>query len=190
MRRCIILWSDGHLLCKSMKRVCFLSVNASIDELLMTLKGWLSNTSLRWQNWAWVVLVCQTALCARNWFKYLLSGYKLHEKIGKSLKTQADAIQSALKRYNEAAALMVPPQPLLSWELVVAAVNIAEFNLLKNMPQDIRKFEWAQPANLEGMVMYFKIKCAKEEIICLNIEIQRLLTFLYDVHVDHYRAVC
>ena len=85
---------------------------------------------------------------------------------------------------------MVPPQPLLSWELVIAAVNIAEFNLLKNMPQDIQKFEWAQPANLEGMVMYFKIKCAKEEIICLNIEIQRLLTFLYDVHVDHYRAVC
>jgi hypothetical protein len=39
------------------------------------------------------------------------------------------------------------------------------------------------------MVMYFKIKRAKEEIIRLNVEIRRLLTFLYDDYVDHYRAV-
>jgi hypothetical protein len=119
----------------------------------------------------------------------LLSGYKLREKISKSLKSRADAIQSALKRYNEAAGLMVPPRPLLSWESVIAAVNLADFDLLKSTRQDIQKLEWARPANREGMVMYFKIKCAKEEIIHLNVEIRRLLTFLYDDHVDHYRAV-
>ena len=119
----------------------------------------------------------------------MLSGYKLREKISKSLKTRADAIQSALKRYNEAAALMVPPRPLLTWESVVAAVNLADFNLLKSTRQDIRKLEWAQPANREGMVMYFKIKRAKEEIVRLNVEIRRLLTFLYDDHVDHHRAI-
>jgi Holliday junction resolvase len=85
---------------------------------------------------------------------------------------------------------MVPPQPLLSWESVIAAVNLADFDLLKSTRQDIRKLDWAQPANREGMVMYFKIKRAKEEIIRLNVEIRRLLTFLYDDHVDHYRAVC
>ena len=37
--------------------------------------------------------------------------------------------------------------------------------------------------------MYFGIKRAKEEICRLNIEIRRLLTFLYDDYVDHYRAV-
>lgn len=95
-----------------------------------------------------------------------------------------------MKRYNEAAALMVPPRPLLSWESVIAAVNLADFDLLKSTRQDIRKLDWAQPANREGMVMYFKIKRAKEEIIRLNVEIRRLLTFLYDDHVDHYRAVC
>ena len=84
---------------------------------------------------------------------------------------------------------MVPPRPLLSWESVVAAANLADFDLLKDTRQDIRKLKWAQPANREGMVMYFKIKCAKEEIIRLNVEIQRLLTFLYDDHVDHYRAI-
>ena len=39
------------------------------------------------------------------------------------------------------------------------------------------------------MVIYFKIKRAKEEIIRLNVEIWRLLTFLYDDHVDHYCAI-
>ena len=119
----------------------------------------------------------------------MLPGYKLREKISKSLKTRADAIQSALKRYNEAAALMVPPRPLLTWELVIAAVNLADFDLLRSTRQDIRKLEWAQPANREGMVMYFKIKRAKEEIIRLNVEIRRLLTFLYNDHVDHCRAI-
>jgi hypothetical protein len=84
---------------------------------------------------------------------------------------------------------MFPPRPLLSWESVIAAVNLADFDLLRSTRQDIRKLEWAQPANREGMVIYFKIKRAKEEIIRLNVEIWRLLTFLYDDHVDHYRAV-
>ena len=84
---------------------------------------------------------------------------------------------------------MVPPRPLLSWESVIAAANLADFDLLRSTRQDIRKLEWAQPANREGMVMYFKIKRAKEEISRLNVEIWRLLTFLYDDHVDHYRAV-
>ena len=84
---------------------------------------------------------------------------------------------------------MVPPRPLLSWESVVAAANLADFDLLRSTRQDIRELEWAQPANREGMVIYFKIKRAKEEISRLNVEIRRLLTFLYDDHVDHYRAV-
>ena len=33
------------------------------------------------------------------------------------------------------------------------------------------------------------MKCAKEEICCLNIEIRQLLTFLCNDYVDHYQAV-
>ena len=84
---------------------------------------------------------------------------------------------------------MVPPQPLLTWESVIAAVNLTDFDLLRSTLQDIRKLEWGQPANHKGMVVYFKIKDVKEEIICLNVEIWHLLTFLYDDHVDHYRAI-
>lgn len=69
------------------------------------------------------------------------------------------------------------------------AVTVADFDLLRDTRQDVRTLEWAQAANREGMVMYFGIKCAKEEICRLNVEIRWLLTFLYNDYVDHYRAV-
>lgn len=69
------------------------------------------------------------------------------------------------------------------------AVSVADFDLLRDTRQDIRTLDWAQVANREGTVMYFGLKRAKEEICRLNVEIQRLLTFLYDDYVDHYRAV-
>ena len=69
------------------------------------------------------------------------------------------------------------------------AVTVADFDLLRDTRQDIRTLDWAQVANREGTVMYFGIKRAKEEICRLNVEIRRLLTFLYDDYVDYYRAV-
>ena len=71
----------------------------------------------------------------------------------------------------------------------MSAVTVADFNLLRDTRQDVRTLEWAQAANREGMVMYFGIKRAKEEICCLNVEICRLLTFLYDDYVNHYPPV-
>ena len=40
---------------------------------------------------------------------YALAGYKLHDKIGKALKTHAGAIRHALEAYNSAAAQLNPP---------------------------------------------------------------------------------
>ena len=71
----------------------------------------------------------------------------------------------------------------------MSAVTVADFDLLCDTRQDVRTLEWAQAANHEGMVMYFGIKRAKEEICHLNVEICQLLTFLYDDYVDHYWAV-
>ena len=39
----------------------------------------------------------------------ILSGYKLHERIGKVLKTRAEAIRWALNAYNVAATQLNPP---------------------------------------------------------------------------------
>ena len=75
------------------------------------------------------------------------------------------------------------------WEAVMNAVTVVDFDLLCDTRQDVQMLEWAQVANCEGMVIYFSIKCAKEEICHLNIDIRWLLTFLYDDYVDQYQAV-
>ena len=62
-------------------------------------------------------------------------------------------------------------------------VSVVNFDLLCDTWQDIQILDWAQIANHEGTIMYFSLKCAKEEICCLNIEIQCLLTFLYNNYV-------
>lgn len=48
---------------------------------------------------------------------------------------------------------------------------------------------WTEPSRREAMTYYFGIKRAREEIVRLNVEITRLITFMFDAHVDYYRAI-
>ncbi|KAJ7506731.1 hypothetical protein B0H11DRAFT_2153790 [Mycena galericulata] len=116
-------------------------------------------------------------------------GYKMREKLGKALKTRAEAIRKALERYNAAAAALNPPRPRLTWHAVVNSASLAEFDWLRETRQDIREQPWAQPARREAMVLYFGIKRAGEEKVRLNVEIRRLITSMLDDHVDYYHAI-
>jgi hypothetical protein len=113
----------------------------------------------------------------------------LREKIGKALKARADAIKHALDDYNEAASRLNPPREKLTWAKLSETVTLAEFDLLRETRQDIRKLPWTNPSRREGMNLYFGIKGAKQEIHRLNIEIRRLLAFMVDDHVDYHRAI-
>ncbi|KAJ6481138.1 hypothetical protein C8R45DRAFT_1054313 [Mycena sanguinolenta] len=123
--------------------------------------------------------------------KLSMSGvaYKLRDKIGKALKTRADAIHRAVNTYNVAAAALNPPREQLSFVQVLKTVSLAEFDLLRDTCNDIRKLPWTQPARREAAGLYFGILRAKEEIQRLNVEITRLLTFMLDEHVDYYIAI-
>lgn len=84
---------------------------------------------------------------------------------------------------------MEPPRPCLSWQEVVEMASLAEFDLLRDSRSDIRQEAWAKPKNREAMNLLFDIKRAHEEIERLNVEIPRLLTYMYDEHVDYHLAV-
>ncbi|KAF9472022.1 hypothetical protein BDN70DRAFT_909241 [Pholiota conissans] len=116
-------------------------------------------------------------------------GYQLREQIGRSLKTRSDAIVTALGNYNKAAALLNPPRPSLTWASVVQTANIADFDLLRESRTDILSKPWAEGPRREAMNLYFGIKRAHEEIVRLNVEIKRLVTFMLDDHADFYHAV-
>ncbi|KAJ7124573.1 hypothetical protein C8R43DRAFT_899013, partial [Mycena crocata] len=64
-------------------------------------------------------------------------GYKLREKIGKALKTRADAIQKAVAKYNTAASQLNPPRDQLTLAEVLQIVCLAEFDLLRDTRTDI-----------------------------------------------------
>lgn len=92
-------------------------------------------------------------------------------------------------QYNQAASQLNPPRPPLTWVSVLNAVTLADFDLLRDTRTDIRSLPWAEPSRREATRLYFGIKRAREEIIWLNVEIKRLLTFMMDNHIDYYRAI-
>jgi hypothetical protein len=103
-------------------------------------------------------------------------GYKLRTHITKSLKTRCKAIQRALKRYNEAAASLGRPQ--LEWKDISTYDSLAEFELLQECREDIRRQPWADSANRQAAVHTLKLERAREERSRLNIEIARLVDWM------------
>ncbi|KAG1724941.1 uncharacterized protein EDB91DRAFT_1062539 [Suillus paluster] len=112
------------------------------------------------------------------------TGYKLRQKISKAIKTRGKAVRSALDNYNDLAARMTPPAPHLKWGNILDYAFISDFELLKHAysQQDITREPWTIPGNREIMTKYFKVKCAREELERLNVEIRHLRAFIVDEH--------
>ena len=72
---------------------------------------------------------------------------------------------------------------------VIQAATLADFDLLWDARKDICTLPWTEPLRHEAMTLYFSIKCAHEEIQCLNVEIRRLITFMIDKRADFYHAI-
>ncbi len=60
---------------------------------------------------------------------------------------------------------------------------------MKDTRQDIRKLKWASADHRQASQLHFSIKRAKEEIARLNVEVRRLLTAMFDEHVDFQVAI-
>jgi hypothetical protein len=116
------------------------------------------------------------------------AGYKLRRQIGKALQRRSEAIRKAITRYNEQAAKLNPPRPPLSWKDIVEYSFLGEFDLLRHSRADVRQEPWAQPARRAATAKYFHLCRAKEEITCLNTEIQRLCTSIHD-ETEHIECV-
>ena len=85
---------------------------------------------------------------------------------------------------------MRPPREQITWSNVVETVFLVELDLLKDTRQDVRQLKWADPSHREAALTHFQMKRAREEIRRLNVEIRRLLTAMYDEHIDYLRAIC
>jgi hypothetical protein len=101
--------------------------------------------------------------------------------ISKALTHCSAAIRTALGHYNKLAPRQKPPCPKLEYSDVIGYSTLGEFSLLKTSHPDVLTKPWAQPANREMSMTYFKVVRSKEEIIRLNVEIHRLAAWVdYD----------
>ncbi|KAF8576057.1 hypothetical protein K439DRAFT_1368247, partial [Ramaria rubella] len=108
------------------------------------------------------------------------TGYMLCKHIGKALKACSEAIHTAVKNYNGVAAMLKPPQPPLEIQTVLEYVYIAQFDLLRESHSELPNLPWAQPAEREVATAYFKLQRSHKEIVCVNVEVCWLVTWMDD----------
>ncbi|KIK15662.1 hypothetical protein PISMIDRAFT_16358 [Pisolithus microcarpus 441] len=114
------------------------------------------------------------------------TGYKLRKHIGKALQTRSAAIRTALTQFNTAAKNL--SQRTLEFDEVVEYAFLANFDLLGDTWQDISTRSWASPTVQLAINTYFKLCRAEEEVVHLNVEIRRVVTYLVDE--DRYLRAC
>jgi hypothetical protein len=100
--------------------------------------------------------------------------------IAKALQARSKAVKNAIDRYNDAAAMLEPPMPKLTWEEVVEYAFLADFDILRDTRTEVRSRPWTRPSYRLAMDRYFKTLRAHEEIKWLDIEIQRVVTWIRD----------
>ncbi|KAI6034650.1 hypothetical protein BKA83DRAFT_4470170 [Pisolithus microcarpus] len=114
------------------------------------------------------------------------TGYKLRKHIGKALQTCSAAIWTALTQFNTAAKNL--GRRTLEFDEVVKYAFLADFDLLRDTRQDILTWPWASPTVRLAINTYFKLCRAEEEVVRLNVEIRRVVTYLVDE--DRYLRAC
>ncbi|KAG6876880.1 hypothetical protein C0993_012379 [Termitomyces sp. T159_Od127] len=100
--------------------------------------------------------------------------------IAKSLQTHCQAIHRAVAVYNKAALALNPPKPTLDWSKVSHYTFLEDFALIRDTNHDITDKPWAKLVIRELIKKDQKVKCAHEEIIRCNVEVQRLHTSILD----------
>ncbi|EGO30757.1 hypothetical protein SERLADRAFT_404785 [Serpula lacrymans var. lacrymans S7.9] len=83
------------------------------------------------------------------------TGYKMRKQISRALAKRSGAIRTALQKYNWMAPKQNPPRPILEYSEIVSYATLVS-------------------AKRQVAIKFFKIQCAKEEVLQLNVEVQRL----------------
>ncbi|KAJ7822559.1 hypothetical protein B0H14DRAFT_2271758, partial [Mycena olivaceomarginata] len=105
-------------------------------------------------------------------------GYKLRRHIAKALQARSKAVHNAIDRYNVAAIALDPPLASLTWEQVVEYTFLADFDILRDTRAEVQSRPWTRRVYRLAMDTYFKIEHAREELVRLNIEIRRTMTWI------------
>ncbi|KAF7307925.1 hypothetical protein MKEN_01153400 [Mycena kentingensis (nom. inval.)] len=105
------------------------------------------------------------------------TGYQMRKHIAKAIQSSSKSLQKALSVYNSAAQEL-GDRPLLTWEEILDMRMLDDFDLLRLAREDIREAAWARPGARMAMDLFFKLVRSREELVRLNIEIKRFVTWM------------
>jgi len=114
-------------------------------------------------------------------------GYKQRSKISAGLKKHSKVVNAVLNEYNNQAKWL--GQPVLDFQQVTEYTFLSNFELLHSTHNDITEQPWACPLICNAMTSWMKINHAKEEINHLNIEAQRLKTYIWDSSLAQWNVI-
>ncbi|KAI6129957.1 hypothetical protein EV401DRAFT_2054431 [Pisolithus croceorrhizus] len=189
------IWSDSSATRRRETMHCHAQENYEKDlKVVQELEGCLGITCCwvpedkEWQAAAHLVAnrKYQHALDNIDYLILTIAGYKLRKHIGKALQTRLAAIRAALTHYNTTVKAL--GRQTLEFDEVVEYAFLADFDLLRDTWQDVSTRPWALPTAQLTINTYFKLCWAEEEVVRLNVEICRIVTYLVDK--DRYVRAC
>ncbi|KAJ7659532.1 hypothetical protein B0H17DRAFT_1212861 [Mycena rosella] len=100
------------------------------------------------------------------------------QHIAKASQARLVVVKNTIHQYNLAALSLEAPAPQITCDEVVEYAFLADFDLLRATDGELDMKPWTQPAGRHAMDKYFKLLRAKEEIVRLNVEIRRVVTWI------------
>ena len=110
-------------------------------------------------------------------------------QISKALNARSNAVKTAVERYNIAAAGLSPPRPIPKVAEALDYVFLGQSDLLRHSRHGILEKPWAKAGARDAATIYFKLKCAREEVERVDFEARRLVKFMADVEARVKDAV-
>lgn len=107
-------------------------------------------------------------------------GYKLRKQIANNLKRRSQAVKTAVKEYNVAAANFDSNIKEIDAKEVLEYVYIGQFDILRCSRRQVTSKPWTRPAEREALISYFRLQRAREEMERVKVEVKRLTTYMRD----------
>lgn len=101
----------------------------------------------------------------------------MRKHIAKAIQSRSKSLRNALVVYN-AAAETLGDRPPLTWAEILEMGRLEDFDLLRLAREDIREAAWAKPGARPALDLHYQVLRAKEEVVRLNVEITRWVTWM------------
>lgn len=104
--------------------------------------------------------------------------------ISKGIFRRSKAIRTVLEQYNALAVKQRPRRPTIDMKQITQYGWMCDFDLLKTSRHDVLAKAWANPLHRQQSRDFFQLKCAEQELIRLNVEIDRLASWVDEEDAD------